>query len=102
MSETLRSFRRNAVHIRQALDLFRGESGRVGVGGGYLQDDGLVERYKRLSIPVRRALNPTDRASFVQAWPDLQAREDSTAEARARLAKINEAWQRLQQELDSL
>ena len=26
------------------------------------QDAALVERYKRLSIPVRRALNPTDRA----------------------------------------
>ena len=67
MSETLRSFRRNAVHVRQALDLLQSEAGRLQVDAGYLTDEGLLDRYKRLSIPVRRALNPGDRASFDQA-----------------------------------
>jgi hypothetical protein len=98
MSETLRSFRRNAVHIRQALDLFQTEVGRVGMAGGYLQDEGLVERYKRLSIPVRRALNPTDRASFAEARAELGV-AGAPPEA---LARIDEAWRQLQQELDSL
>ena len=71
MSETLRAFRRNAVHVRQALDRFQLEEGRLQVDGGYLQDTGLIERYKMLSIPVRRALNGTDRASFAQALAAL-------------------------------
>ena len=64
VSETLRSFRRNAVHVRQALELLQNDAGQRQVDSGYLTDEGLLERYKRLSIPVRRALNPTDRASF--------------------------------------
>src|SRR4029077_19769584 len=58
VSETLRSFRRNAVHVRQALELLQRDGGRLQVDSGYLTDEGLLERYKRLSIPVRRALNP--------------------------------------------
>ena len=48
------------------------EAGRMQVDGGYLQDEGLLERYKRLSIPVRRALNGSDRASFAQALARLE------------------------------
>ncbi len=69
--EALRSFRRNAVHFRQAVEFMAQEPGQVGVERGYLQDAGLMERYKRLSIPVRRALNPSDRASFAHALADL-------------------------------
>lgn len=98
MSDTIRSFRRNAVHIRQALDLFKGDSGRVGVEGGYLQDEGLVERYKRLSIPVRRALNPTDRAAFAQTAAALKADSRTSGDV---LGRIDAAWQRLQGDLDS-
>jgi hypothetical protein len=98
VSDTIRSFRRNAVHIRQALDLFKVEPGRVGVEGGYLQDEGLVERYKRLSIPVRRALNPTDRAAFAQTAAALKAAPGTSSDA---LGRIDAAWQRLQADLDS-
>ena len=69
MSETLRSYRRNAVHVRQALELLTHESGQMHVERGYLQDAGVVERYKRLSIPVRRALNAHDRENPTHtAW----------------------------------
>jgi hypothetical protein len=86
------------MHIREALDLFRpdNETRKVGVEGGYLQDDGWVERYKRLSIPVRRALNPNDRASFAQALADIKE-SPCPREVRHR---IEAEWTTLQQELD--
>lgn len=98
MFDTIRSFRRNVVHIRQALDLFTVEPGRAGVLGRYLQDEGLIERYKRLSIPVRRALNPTDRAAFAQAVAALKVTPGSPTEA---LTRIEAEWHRLQADLDS-
>jgi hypothetical protein len=97
VSETLRAFRRNAVHVRHALDRFQLEDGRMQVDGGYLQDAGLIERYKMLSIPVRRALNPTDRASFAQALAALH--ETGRADL---MPAIEGAWAKLQAELDSL
>jgi hypothetical protein len=99
VSETLRSFRRNAVHVRQALDLLAREAGPMQVEGGYLQDASLLERYKRLSIPVRRALNATDRASFAPALAALKEMPDS---ARPPLGVVERAWAQLNQELDSL
>ncbi|HEX5215793.1 MAG TPA: hypothetical protein VFV98_10045 [Vicinamibacterales bacterium] len=99
MSDVLKSFRRNAVHVRQALEVFEKDAGRVEVEGGYLQDAGLIERYKRLSIPVRRALNPNDRASFAQSLQDLA---ETAGVDRAELGSIRAAWDKLQQELDSL
>jgi hypothetical protein len=97
MSDTLRSFRRNAVHVRQALDLLQHEAGKMEMDGGYLQDAGLLERYKRLSIPVRRALKTSDRASFAQALAALQA----AGTPDALRSRASAAWQKLQQELDS-
>lgn len=97
MADTLRAFRRNAVHVRQALDKFQLEEGQLQVDGGYLQDAGLIERYKQLSIPVRRALNDRDRASFVEALAAL--RETGPVSG---LPAIEQAWTALQQELDSL
>jgi hypothetical protein len=91
--EALRSFRRNAVHVRNALDFMAQEPGQVGVERGYLQDAGLIERYKRLSIPVRRALNPSDKASFDQALAALEGTDG--------LGRVKADWQKLQSELDS-
>ena len=91
--EALRSFRRNAVHVRKALQFMGQETGHVGVERGYLQDAGLMERYKRLSIPVRRALNVSDRASFAQALEDLAGTDG--------VGRITASWQKLQAELDS-
>ena len=97
-AELLRSFRRNAVHVRQARDLHPpGATGKVGVDGGYLRDNGQLERYKRLSIPVRRALNDTDKASFAQALGALA----HSAVPASTLAAITIAWQTLQTELET-
>ena len=97
-TDSLKSFRRNAVHVRQALELMQKDAGRFEVDGGHLRDEGLLERYKRLSIPVRRALNATDRASFVQA---LAALGDLHLRGTPSPAIVT-AWTTLQQELDSL
>jgi hypothetical protein len=99
LEPSLRAFRRNTVHVRQALEGFADDSGQLRVDGGYLQDANLIERYKRLSIPVRRALNPNDRASFSESLAALRHHEAIPA---ARLADIESAWNRLQHELDSL
>ncbi|HEY7475600.1 MAG TPA: hypothetical protein VH679_11345 [Vicinamibacterales bacterium] len=98
MSEALRSFRRNAVHVRQALDVLVQSEHQLQVDGGYLQEEGLIERYKRLSIPVRRALNGNDRASFAQALAALESQQHL---AGASLPPARAAWLKLQQELDS-
>lgn len=95
-ADSLKSFRRNAVHVRHALEALVREPGRMRVDAGYLQDDGVIERYKQLSIPVRRALNPNDRASFVQALAAL----GTHAPRDTSVAEVDEAWQRLQRELD--
>jgi hypothetical protein len=97
--ETLKSFRRNAVHVRQALDVVRQGPGRVDMAGGVLQDQARIEHYKRLSIPVRRALNAGDRASFVDALAAIK-RPDLAAGVPD-LSGLERAWQGLQQELET-
>lgn len=98
MFESTRSFRRNAVHVRQALAELERHTGTLGVDRGYLGDEGLIERYKRLSIPIRRALNHNDRASFGSALAELASsagRPDHLLEPAAA------AWNALQEELRS-
>jgi hypothetical protein len=94
-SDALKAFRRNAVHVRQALAFKRSEPGRLEMENGFLQDDVRLERYKRLSIPVRRALNPGDRASLAQTLSELK-----TIDAAA-VASVAHSWTQLVQELDS-
>ncbi len=97
MFELTRSFRRNAVHVRQALAELERHTGTVSVDGGYLGDQGIIERYKRLSIPVRRALNHNDKASFASALAELESSVDSPDSLVAPAA----AWRALQEELES-
>jgi hypothetical protein len=96
--EVLRSYRRNAVHVRQALGHLQQETNLVGVERGYSENAALMERYKRLSIPVRRALNPADRASFEQALAAVTAAPEVAPEP---LSLVTRAWQAFQQECDS-
>jgi hypothetical protein len=98
LSDTLRSFRRNAVHVRQALEILLQAEHQLQVDGGYLQEQGLIERYKRLSIPVRRALNANDRASFAQALTTLDTPDRGSD---ALVVNARDAWRKLQKELDS-
>ena len=104
MSDVLRSFRRNAVHVRQALGSLTPEIGQVKLEGGYLGEAGQIERYKLLSIPVRRALKDSDRASFAAALAELKTESGQNGAAApddAIWRRAADAWQKLQQELDS-
>lgn len=96
--EVLRSYRRNAVHVRKALEQLQQVTGRVGVERGYSENAGLMERYKRLSIPVRRALNAADRASFAQTLSTITA---SPLADPGQLSIVTRSWQTFQQECDS-
>lgn len=87
------------MHVRLALDVPVSDAGRLQMDGGYLQDQSRIERYKRLSIPVRRALNPADLASFRQTLDAIGAMPDPVP---ASLAVVRQAWTTLQQELESL
>ena len=98
--ESARSFRRNAVHVRQALGALGQNAGTISVDGGYLGEAGLIERYKRLSIPVRRALNHNDRASFASTLAELGAAGHQPADDDV-LNRATEAWRVLQLDLDS-
>lgn len=89
------------MHVRHALDVPAGDAGPLQVDGGYLDDAGRIERYKRMSIPVRRALNDSDRASFSMALAELGASSDASPSARDACRRAGDAWRRLQQELDS-
>ena len=101
MADVLKSFRRNAVHVRQALGSLTPENGQVKVERGYLGEAGQIERYKLLSIPVRRALKDSDRASFAAALAELQAEASQNGAGDSICRRAADAWQKLQQELDS-
>jgi hypothetical protein len=98
VSEILRSFRRNAAQLRLALAAEPAPAGSVRLENGLLQDGHRFDRYKALSIPVRRALNPGDRASFVRAVEQLRI----TAGADLRRLKVLDAdWRRLHVDLEA-
>lgn len=97
-SETLRAFRRNAVHVRQALrHVKEAEQLSVRVVDGYIQDPAWLERYRRLSTPVRRAAMESDKASLRRT---LAALEETLREGPA-LARARETFAEVQAELDS-
>jgi len=97
----LAAYRRNAVHVRTGLGGLDAQAGKLQVDGGQIRDANQMEIFKRLAIPVRRALKTTDRVSFEAALAELQTiNTASPAEALAQ-AGIATQWATLQTELDS-
>ena len=97
-AEILRAFRRNAVHVRQTLRIVKeAEQQTVRVVDGYIQDSGWLERYRRLSTPVRRAAMESDKASLRRT---LAALEEELRDGDA-LARARDAFSDVQAELDS-
>src|SRR5262249_6986428 len=80
----------------EALESSRTETGKLAVAAGYVQEAGVVERYKRLATPVRRALNPRDRASVAEALEELAA----TPTPRTERAEIQQASSAFNRELE--
>jgi len=95
----LPAYRRNAVHVRTGLAGLDALAGKLQVDGGQIRDANQMERFKRLAIPVRRALKSTDRVSFAAAFAELQAMQPALPAGA--LAKAGAQWQRLVSELDS-
>lgn len=93
----LPAFRRNAVHVRTGLAGLDAESGRLQVDAGQIRDANQMERFKRLAIPVRRALKTTDRVSFAVALQELQA----LAAGAPGVGAVAKQWAALEAELDS-
>lgn len=100
-SDALRAFRRNAVQVRQGLEGFTHQEGRLQVDRGQIRDAGLIERYKRLAIPVRRALNPTDRVSFAAAMATTRSLASTANASTPNLSEAERSWSSFQAELDS-
>ncbi|MDQ3171367.1 MAG: hypothetical protein M3Q55_14625 [Acidobacteriota bacterium] len=105
-TETLRAFRRNAVHVRNALRVLQeqvsGTDGRspVRVIDGYIQEDGWVERYRRVSTPVRRAAMDNDKASLRRTLAILE--RAASVEADGAIAEARRTFDQVQAELDSI
>ena len=101
-AELLRAFRRNAVQVRLALDAEAGPGGPREMRDGQLQDRQRFTRFRRLAIPVRRALNPTDRVSFSAALMASRAAASLGQHPTSTLDDADRRWTALQSELDSL
>lgn len=59
---TVRVFRRNAQDARTALATTTGGDQRLRVVDGYIESEGGIESFRRLSVPVRRAMLSNDNA----------------------------------------
>jgi hypothetical protein len=94
LMSSLPAYRRNAVHVRTGLAGLDAQAGKLQVDGGQIRDANQMERFKRLAIPVRRALKSTDRVSFAGALAELQ-------QIRA-VDAVASKWKALEAELDSL
>lgn len=126
-AEIVRAFRRNAVHVRRELAAFEAQraheaatsdrqavtttGGRKAVtttGGrkavrvidGYIQEEGWVERYRRVSTPVRRAAMENDKASLRRTLAILE--QDGGGQSAALLDAARQAFSQVQAELDSI
>jgi hypothetical protein len=99
---SLAAYRRNAVHVRTGLGGLDAQAGKLQVDGGQIRDANQMERFKRLAIPVRRALKSTDRVSFAGALQELQALQPNLpADLAAKIAAVAAQWNTLVIELDS-
>jgi hypothetical protein len=99
---SLPAYRRNAVHVRTGLAGLDAQAGKLQVHGGQIRDANQMERFKRLAIPVRRALKPTDRVSFAVALAELQTlKAGMPAAASSQADKVAQQWNTLVSELDS-
>lgn len=99
-AEIVRAFRRNAVHVRHALRAVQAAEPRaVSVVDGYIQDAGWLERYRRLSTPVRRAAMDSDKASLRRALAAMERAEGGRGDGA--VAQARRGFDELQAELDS-
>src|SRR5690606_33151558 len=75
----------------------------VQVVNGYIQEDGWVERYRRVSTPVRRAAMESDKASLNRTLAALERGIESGpgSDITSALARARTAAAEMQAELDT-
>ncbi|UCG86085.1 MAG: hypothetical protein JSW71_19610 [Gemmatimonadota bacterium] len=61
---TLHTFRSLAQEVRAGFEKMKEASGELRVVHGYLESKDMVDAYRSLCLPVRRAYNESDRVSF--------------------------------------
>ena len=87
------------MHVRQALRVVRdAEQQSVRVVDGYIQDPGWIERYRRLSTPVRRAAMDTDKVSLRRALAALESFEGPGSDS---IVRARHVFDEVQAELES-
>jgi hypothetical protein len=69
---TLHTFRSLAQEVRAGFEKMKEASGELRVVHGYLESKDMVEAYRSLCLPVRRAYNESDRISFRKVCAALQ------------------------------
>ena len=100
----VRSFRRNAAQIREAL-AHLDDARRAAAAPPtapvmpFVRDPAELKHYQAFAIPLRRALNAADRASFARTRAAFALAPGRPAD---RLGTLDAEWAGFQQELDSM
>jgi len=89
---SLRTFRSLADEIKAGFRAVQESSGELRVVHGYLESKDILEAYKPLCLPVRRAAKDSDKMSFRRTCKRLE--EVASGEVAARLAEVVERWEK--------
>jgi hypothetical protein len=84
--EIVRTFRRQAQDVRRALAALGEQPPGRRMVDGYIEVDRWLERYRRLSVPVRRTFLDHDKASFRHSSAILRRLEDGELRRNAEAA----------------
>lgn len=97
--DILETFRHLAADARTGLEQARGAASDVRMVGGYVETGNILEAYKPLCIPVRRAYRDSDRASYARV-SQLLGEVGGEPVARS-LAQLTAKYEAVRQDLDS-
>ena len=97
--DILETFRHLAEEAREGLTRARGGASDVRMVGGYVETGNILEAYKPLCIPVRRAYRDSDRASYAKVAQLVS--EVGGESVTTSLARITAKYEKVRQDLDS-
>ena len=97
--DILLTFSHLADDARTALQQVRQIKGEVRVVAGYLEAGDVLESYRPLSIPVRRAYRESDRAAFLRVCQILTA--TGAAELVDQVAEVKSRYDDVMRDLSS-
>jgi len=97
--DVLLTFRHLAADARTGLEKVKAKGGDLRMVSGYVESGDILEAYRPLCIPVRRAYRDTDRASFVRVCRLLEAVGGS--DVAAQLPEVSARYERVRNDLES-